>query len=50
MHAANYEMEKIETEFRQLAQVEKNRIFLKFVEMNEQPQKYTHYQHFKEEK
>ncbi len=50
MHAANYEMEKIETEFRQLAQVEKNRIFLKFVEMNEQPHKYTHYQHFKEEK
>ena len=50
MHAANYEMQKIEKDYRKLAQVEKNRIFLKFVEMNEQPHKYTHYQHFKEGK
>lgn len=47
---AQFEIENIEKEFKRLSQLEKNRIFLKFVEMNESPQKYTHYQHFKEGK
>ena len=50
MHAALFEIENIEREHRKLSQVEKNRIFLKFVEMNEQPYKYSHYQHYKEGK
>jgi hypothetical protein len=35
MHAALFEIENIEKEHKKLSQVEKNRIFLKFVEMNE---------------
>ena len=50
MNMAQFEIENIEKEFKRLSQLEKNRIFLKFVEMNESPQKYTHYQHFKEGK
>ena len=50
MHHANYEIEGIERDYKKLSQLEKNRIFLKFVEMNEAPHKYRHYQHFKENK
>lgn len=50
MHAAHFEIDHIEKEHRKLSQVEKNRIFLKFVDMNEQPKKYSHYQHYKEGK
>ena len=50
MHAAHYEIENIEKEYRKLSQLEKNRIFLKFVEMNESPHKYSHYEHYKEGK
>jgi hypothetical protein len=50
MHHANYEIEGIERDYKKLSQLEKNRIFLKFVEMNEAPHKYSHYQHYKENK
>ncbi len=50
MHAANYEIENIEREHKKLSQLEKNRMFLKFVEMNEAPWRYSHYEHFKDNK
>jgi len=50
LHAANHEIDIIERETKRLSQVEKNRIFLKFVDMNDSPHKYKHYEHFKDGK
>ena len=50
LHAANFEIGIIEKEYKKLSQLEKNRIFLKFIDMNDSPHKYKHYEHFKDKK
>jgi|LauGreDrversion4_2_1035121.scaffolds.fasta_scaffold730519_2 hypothetical protein len=50
LYAANHEIDIIERETKKMSQVEKNRIFLKFVDMNDSPHKYKHYEHYKDGK